>query len=145
MSKKQFWIRFGLFMLFSCIIPFIFIAFRYKIFNKVSNISLSGWGLIGILIVIVFVFYIVKSINKIKKWSMTKQIFLGIFRIIIPLLCLYFALNAIKTNIDLFMQSLLMVIACESIAIPINPIPKMQEESEVDFFSKVFERKEKEE
>ena len=141
MTKKQFWIRLSLFILFGCIIPFVFIAWRYKIFNKVSNVSLSGWGLIGILIVILFVFYLVRSISKVKKWSLTKQIFLGIFKVIIPLLCLYFGLRCIRESVDLFMQALVVVIFSEMVAIVVNPIPQAQENSEIDYFSEIFKKK----
>ena len=141
MTKKQFWIRLPLFILFACIIPFVFIAWRYKIFHKVSNISLSGWGLIGILIIVIFVIYLVKSVEKIKKWSLTKQIFVGVFKIIVPLLCLYFGLRCIKESVDLFMQALVVVIFSEMIAIVINPIPQAQENSEIDYFSQIFKKK----
>ena len=140
MTKKQFWIRLPLFILFACIIPFVFIAWRYKIFHKVSNVSLSGWGLIGILIVVIFVIYLVKSVEKIKKWSLTKQIFVGVFKIIVPLLCLYFGLRCIKESVDLFMQALIVVIFSEMIAIVINPIPQAQENSEIDYFSQIFKK-----
>ena len=140
MTKKQFWIRLPLFILFACVIPFVFIAWRYKIFNKVSNISLSGWGLIGILIVVIFVIYLVKSVEKIKKWSLTKQIFVGVFKIIVPLLCLYFGLRCIKESVELFMQALIVVIFSEMIAIVVNPIPQAQENSEIDYFSEIFKK-----
>lgn len=143
MTKKQFWIRMGLFVLFACVLPFVFIAWRYKIFGKISEISLSGWGLFAILIVIVFLFYIIKAVSKIKKWSMTKQVFLGTFKVIVPLICLYFGLRCIRNSVDLFMQLLIVVIFCEAIAIVINPIPQAQESSEIDYFSEIFERKEK--
>jgi len=141
MTKKQFWIRLPLFILFACVIPFVFIAWRYKIFNKVSNISLSGWGLIGILIVVIFVIYLVKAVEKIKKWSLTKQIFIGVFRVIVPLLCLYFGLRCIRESVDLFMQALVVVIFSEMIAIVVNPIPQAQENSEIDYFSQIFKKK----
>lgn len=141
MTKKQFWVRLLLFITFGCIIPFVFIAWRYKIFNKVSNISLSGWGLIGILIVILFVFYLVKAVSNIKKWSLTKQIFLGVFKVIVPLLCLYFGLRCIRESVDLFMQALVVVIFSEMIAIIVNPIPQAQENSEIDYFSQIFKKK----
>lgn len=142
MTKKEFWIRFSLFAVFACILPFIFIAWRYSIFKKVSSISLNGWGLIAILIVILFVRYVAKVVEKQKKWSMSKQIFLGVLKVLVPLVCLYAGLTAMKSNIDLFLQSLLVVIICETIAIPVNPLPKWQMENDISFFKSIVKGEE---
>lgn len=132
MDKKQqkFLIEFFLFALFSCIIPFVFIAWRYELFSKVSRVSLSGWGIIAIIIIFVFAIYVAKSIKRAyrnrKRWSMTVQVIDGVAKVLLPLLALFFTMNAIIASADLFKQALIVVIICEGIAIPINPLPKWE-------------------
>lgn len=124
MSKKEFWIRFATFSVFACILPFVFIAWRYKIFRQIDKMSLTGWGIIGMIIVAVFVFYLLKMVKKGLPYSMLTQIINGVAKVILPLALLYAMLSSIKTNINMFLQCLLVVIMCEVIAIPVNPLPK---------------------
>lgn len=140
MTKKEFWIRLVAFAIFACILPFVFIAWRYSIFKKVTSISLNGWGLIAILIVILFVRYVAKVIEKQKRWSWSKQIFLGILKVIVPLVCLYVGLSAMKSNIDLFLQALIVVIGCEAVAIVVNPLPQWAMENDISFFKEIMKK-----
>lgn len=132
-EKKIFIIRFILFTIFACVLPFIFIAWRYQLFRKVDSIALSGWGLVAIIILFVFTIYVVKSLKKglynKRKWSMGMQIVNGLLKIVLPLLTIYFIINSIQNSIDLFKQSLIITIISEMIAIPINPLPKWEMES----------------
>jgi len=122
---KEFWIKFALWTLFACLLPIIFIVWRYDLFTKATSIQFGGWGLLAIVILCVFVFAILRYVGKaFSRWSMTKQVILGIAKIIVPLVALYAALYSIRNSIDLFLQALAVVIACETIAIPINPFPK---------------------
>ena len=51
-AKKVFIARTILFCIFGCVLPFVFIAWRFEIFSSGgSRVSLTGWGVIGILIV----------------------------------------------------------------------------------------------
>ena len=64
-DKKVFIARTILFCIFGCILPFVFIAWRFEIFsNGGSHISFTGWGVIGIIIVFFFVLYCLKKIKK---------------------------------------------------------------------------------
>ena len=121
---KQFVIRFIFFTLFACILPFTFIAWRYELFAKVDEISLTGWGIIGILIVAIFCIYVLNAIKKGMPYSMFTQVVNGILKVEMPLVLVYLTLSNIQSTIDLFMQCLICVIVCEAIAIPINPLPK---------------------
>lgn len=127
--KKLFVIRLILFTLFACVAPFVFIAFRYNLFRKVSELSLSGWGLVAIIIVFIFSAYIYKMIKKGLPYSMFTQCLTGVCKIIIPLVCLYLGIEALKNSIDLFSQALLFTIISELIAIPLNPFPKWLEQT----------------
>ena len=132
-EKKIFLFRMMLFTLFACILPFAFIGWRYQLFTKIDKVSLSGWGLLAILIVFLFIFYVVKSIKKglfnKREWSMGFQIINGFLKVVLPLLMVYFVITAIESSINLFKQALICTIICESIAIPINPLPKWEMES----------------
>ena len=127
--KKIFVIRLILFTIFACLLPFVFIAYRYNLFKKVSELSLSGWGLVAIIIVFLFSAYIYKMIKKGLPYSMFTQCLTGVCKIIVPLVCLYLGIEALKNSIDLFSQALLFCIICELIAIPLNPFPKWVEET----------------
>jgi hypothetical protein len=102
MSKKEFIIRLSAFIILGCIAPFLFIAFRYDLFKKVNEMSLSGWGLIAVVIVFFFARYVLKMIKMGMPYSMFTQCISGALKVILPLLCLYFCVDAIRTSIDLF-------------------------------------------
>lgn len=123
-NKKLFLIRLIAFILLGCVAPILFIGFRFKLFGKVSEFSLSGWGLIGIIIAFLFVIYVSKMIRNAMPYSMITQIIQGLLKVILPLFLLYLLINSLKNSLDAFSQSLLFTIICEFIAIPINPLPK---------------------
>lgn len=126
---KKFVIRFILFTLFACILPFTFIAWRYELFSKVNEMSLTGWGIIGILIIAIFCFYVLNAIKKGMPYSMFTQIVDGIIKVEMPLILIYLLLSNIQATIDLFLQCMVCIIICEAIAIPINPLPKWIKEN----------------
>lgn len=132
-EKKILIIRFILFAIFACILPFVFIAWRYELFTQVSKLSFGGWGLVAVIILLVFCIYVSRSIKEVLKakngYSMTIQVINGLTKVILPLVCVYLIVNAIGENIALFKQTMVVVIVCEIIAIPINPIPKWKSES----------------
>lgn len=126
---KKFVIRFILFTLFACILPFTFIAWRYELFAKVDEMSLTGWGIIGILIIAIFCVYVLSAIKKGMPYSMFTQVVNGIMKVELPLIMVYLMLSNIQYTIELFLQCLVCVIVCEAIAIPINPLPKWIKEN----------------
>ena len=151
-QKRNFIIRVVLWALFSCAIPVAFIGWRYSLFNKVSSLSLSGWGLIAVVIIFAFLIVVVKYVKAgFVEWSMTKQIITGIMKVIVPLGTILAVCISIRSNIDMFIQALSCTILCEVIAIPINPFPKWvyekskgRFESTVDFIATKFYEKDKE-
>ena len=140
-SKKVFIIRVILWSLFACVIPVVFIGWRYDIFSKASSFSLSGWGLIAVILIVAFVYVVIKYIRAgFVEWSMLKQIINGVVKVIIPLGALMAVVIGIRNSLDVFIQALSIVLVCEVIAIPINPFPewvweksKGRFESAVDF------------
>lgn len=130
--KKSLIIRLILFVLFSILLPILFIAFRYGIFKNPSKMSLSGVGIISIILIVGFTIYIALQIKKALPFSIVSQVITGILFIIVPLLCLIWFLSSIKNSIDVFINCLIFITISELIAIPINPIPKIQELTKED-------------
>lgn len=124
--KTTFWTRFVSWTMFACILPFLFIVWRFKLFGKISRIQIGGWGIIAIIIVVAFIFSIIRYVKIAFKgrYSLTGQILSGICKIILPLLTFMLILWGLKNSIEEMLQALGFVIVCESIAIPLNPLPK---------------------
>ena len=149
-EKKIFIIRVILWTLFSCVIPVGFIGWRYKLFDKVGKLQLSGWGLIAIIILLVFLYVLIKYIRAgFVEWSMIKQIIDGVAKIIFPLSALLMICIGLRSSVDIFIQALSCVLLSEVIAIPINPFPewiwkktKGRFENMVDFVASKFNNKE---
>ena len=130
-EKKIRIVRFIAFTIFSCILPFSFIAWRYDMF-KAKPMALTGWGFFGIIFIVVFALYVAKAFKHCFPHTMFAQCFSGFCKIILPLLALLCMINGIKANIDAFSQALTITIICECIAIPINPIPQFMWENNIE-------------
>ena len=153
--KTVFFVRFVGWCLFSAVLPFLFIAWRYGIFTKNPVIKLTGWGFIGIIIVVVFVITLLSYLYKGMKPGLFKQCVSGFFRIILPLVILLLLVTSIEDSVKLFKQALGCVILCEIIGIPLNPLPawleerkKQQQDERVEsmsdlFWDKFFNKKDK--
>jgi hypothetical protein len=136
-KRNIFIFRMIAFTLFACIIPFVFIAWRYDIFRTSNDInpkvSLTGWGFLGLIIVFFFIKYCLNVLKRAIPFSMTYQIVNGVIKIIMPLLLLLFVVDALENNITLFKHSLIVTIICEGVAIPINPLPKYMHDKGIEY------------
>ena len=125
------------FTLFACVLPFVFIGWRYDIFRVHNDInprvSLTGWGFLAIIIVFLFVRYCMNILKHSIPFSMTYQVLNGIIKVILPLLLLLFVVNALENSIALFKQALVVTIICEGVAIPINPFPKFMHDKGIEY------------
>ena len=132
-EKAIFIVRLIIFILFACILPFAFIAWRFGLFSQSqgSNIALSGWGIIGIIIVLAFVIYVLKMLRMGQPFSMFTQILSGLIKVILPLLICLLILKAMRNNIDSMIQALTCSIICEMVAIVVNPLPKWVEDNHI--------------
>lgn len=155
--KTVFWTRFCSWTMFACVLPFLFIVWRFKLFGKISSIQIGGWGIIAILIVAIFIFTVIRYIKLAFKgtYSLLGQILTGVCKVLLPLIAMMAILYGLRNSIDLMLQALGCVIACETIAIPLNPLPKwahdMQKEvregerkDTVDYLLTEFFKKKKE-
>ena len=140
--KATFWIRLVSWALFACVLPFVFIVWRFELFRPISKIQIGGWGIIAIVILAVFVFTVIRYIKLAlsAKYSLIGQILSGVCKIIVPLLAIMVILYNVKSNIDLFIKVMGVVIVSETIAIPLNPLPKWAYECQKNV--KAEERKE---
>lgn len=151
-KKKIFIIRVILWTIFACGIPVGFIGWRYKLFDKVGKLQLSGWGIIAIIILLVFLYILIKYIKAgFVEWSMLRQIVDGVAKVIFPLGALLAICISLRNSVDIFIQALSCVLLSEVIAIPINPFPewiwkksKGRFEGMVDFVATKFYNKGKE-
>jgi hypothetical protein len=126
MSSKEFWIRFSIWSLLAAVGPVAFLAWRYGLFSQSggSGVSLSGWGILSIVLLSIFFIYIVKKAKKgMPEGSMAVQCIDG-YSALVPLLAVIGILQTIKTNVSYFEEALIVVFVFEALAIPVNPMPK---------------------
>lgn len=123
MSKKQFWIRFSLYCLFGGILPFLFLVWRFELFNKVSKLSIGGWGLIAIIFISVFIIKLIGNLKKLLE-PYPAQIFDGLSKVIIPLIIAAFCIYYMQDIMTEIFQFICVLIFCELIAIVNNPFPQ---------------------
>lgn len=124
MSKKEFWIRLSFYIFFGLIIPGAFLIWRFHLFEKVSSLTIGGWGVVFILFVGIFFIKLMKAIKKGLPFSLFTQCIEGICKVILPLLISLLILYLLQNSIKELMQVLGVFIICEMFAIPLNPLPK---------------------
>lgn len=132
--KTTFFVRLVFWVIFALIIPICFIGFRFELFSKKAELALSGWGVIVVIIAAIFLFVFLKYIKLglSKKHNLFIQCLNGILKITLPLIIVFVVLYNIKNNLEYFMQALGCIILCETIAIPINPMPQWVYEQQKD-------------
>lgn len=125
MSKKEFWIRTSVWVVFALLVPLGFICWRYNLFVTINNVSFSGGGILGVVLLIIFLHVLFKYINSgMVGFSYTKQILNGVAKLIVPLVSVLLVVIAVRNSLDYFIQALGVTIISETIAIPVNPFPK---------------------
>lgn len=128
-SKKAFWIRLVLYVLFGGVAPGAFLIWRFDLFSEISSLSIGGWGIVCIAFVGIFFLKMLKAVKEGLPYSFGTQCINGICKIILPLLIALLILYAVQNCITELMQFLGVVIVCEVIAIPLNPIPQWAHEN----------------
>lgn len=124
MTTKEFLIKLSLFILIGGVLPFAFLVWRFKLFQKIDSISIGGWGIVAILFLAIFFMVMLKQIRKGMKYSMLKQILDLTCNILIPILTVILILNFAKNSYDGLMSFLIVVFVCEIPAGILNPIPR---------------------
>lgn len=135
MSKAQFWIRFAIWVSLAVVVPFVYIAVEFGLFTETTGKSLSGWGLVAIVFASIMMLVILgQTKNSMPKGSMFRQC-IGGFMALIPLLAVILFIERMKSSMDAFERFLIVVLACEAVAVPINPLPKWAQEHNIELFS----------
>lgn len=154
-TKKKKWpfiVRVIAWVLFACVLPVVFIGWRFEIFEKAGSLQISGWGMIAIIIIAVTIYAIIKYIRAgFIGWSWVKQIINGVVKVILPLGALLAICISMRNNLNCFIQALSVTLVCEVVGIIVNPFPKWvweqsqgHFESTVDFIADKFYNKSKE-
>lgn len=137
-----FWSRLAGYLAFSTIIPVATFAVKFGLFKEdatrvdelgnvidAASISLNGWGIISCIIVAITASGIVKEIiAAYPTYSLAKQCFTGVLKNIIPLITAYLICYFLNGVIGHIMYCLSIMIICQSVAIPLNPLPKWRYE-----------------
>ena len=132
MTKKAFAIRLVLYILVGLVLPLGFLAWRFKLFDQVTKISFSVWGLIAIVVAIVFVVKLFDGLRRGMKHGIAKQIIDTICNITVPLLIFTVAFDWMSDFAKEFVQFLIVLIICETASGIINPIPQWCFENNIE-------------
>lgn len=133
MSKTEFWVRFGIFIALAVIAPFTYLAIAYGLFNVKTeeSVSMSGWGILGLIVAGVIVVGILRQIIKgLTYGNMFRQCVEG-YALLVPLVVFIIILDSVKGNIEKLEMFLIFLAICEGIAIPVNPIRKWAEQNNI--------------
>ena len=140
MSKKEFWIRFGIWFALAVVAPFAYIFHEYGLFRDSSPRRLSGWGIIAIIFVAIMMMAILRQARQgMPKGSMVRQCIDG-YSLLVPIIVVILIIEVTKDKIEGFERFLIFMVACEAIAVPINPMPKWGAINNVEFLSGIFEK-----
>lgn len=106
--------------------PIIYIFIRYECYKFVMKISMSGWGLIAIILGVIVFYVVMKNILSGTKWAYWKQVVQGICKIFVPALALF---GIVYCSID-YLKELTILITligfCWTLAYILNPLPELK-------------------
>ena len=145
MSRRQFWVRFAIWVILSLIVPFAFIAVKYGLFSPTDTLEqtqykMSGWGVCALVVVgIILMTMMGSAIKCLPKYSMASQCMSGYLKLM-PLLLLIFGLDAIKNSVGSFIEVLIVVFVTQCVAIPVNPFPRWAHENNVELAENVVSK-----
>ena len=147
--KSVFWTRFAAFISVGLIAPISFIAYKFELFQTISKVQISGWGILIIIFVAAFILGVTKYVKVAMsaKYTLLGQILSGFMKVILPLMVALILIGALQKiskanaegmekNIENITYVLSFTLGCEMVAIPMNPLPKwandMQKDVEIE-------------
>lgn len=130
--------------------PVVYLIVRFNLFQTKTMFQLNLWSVIAIIILgsvlSVIGYYCVAALKT--KYYWWKQIVSGFVKVIVPLLIAYAGVSWLADNIKMLQEFLLITLACEAVAIVVNPFPKWcfdnNIEGLVEISDKIFHREVKE-
>lgn len=141
MTKKELAIRLAIWLVLAVITPLVYIGVAYGLFSAPSSdVHLSGWGIIALVFTAICLMYIIAQARKALPYgSFIRQCIDGIMGLI-PLFVAILLLEVVKNNVANFQRFLIVVLACEAVAVPVNPMPKWAMQNHIDFaYTTLFE------
>lgn len=108
------------------IVPILLINNRYGLWEyKDDGLSFNGWGIVCVLIIVVVIYALINYAIEALEYSFLVQILKGIKFPIILLLFAYWIVDVMGNNIMNIQWILKWTILSESLAMLINPFPRL--------------------
>lgn len=147
MTKKILFTRLIAYILIGLGVPIGFLSWRFNLFDKVTKTSFSVWGLIAIITVISFALALFKQLRNGMKPGIQKQTVDTVCKTTIPLIILTIIFEWMSDFSKEFVQFLVVLIICKTIAGIINPLPQWCLENNIEYkgniLKKIFSFKQK--
>lgn len=141
-EKKEKLIKLGVFwgrligwVVLAIIAPIAYVAVEYGLFKPEGTRTLSGWGLIGIIIAFAMVLVMLKMVVAgLPKGHMARQCVTGFIPIIV-LIAVLFALKSLENSLKDLEHLVVFLAIVEGIAVPLNPLPKWAFDNNIELFT----------
>lgn len=122
-SKTSFIVRAIIFAIL-LLSPMVYVFIRYKCWTFTEKISLSGRGILGLMVGVVAIFLFFKYLIFNGRWKYWKQVVKGIIKVALPFLLviglIYLSINYLKE----LMYVLIFSGICYFSAYLVNPFPE---------------------
>lgn len=140
MSKKEFWIRFGVWVTLAVIVPIVYVAIAYGLFspNSSSGVRLSGWGVIAIIFVFIILTFVIQTAKAgLSYGNIFRQCIEG-YTILMWLLAAIILIHNARNSLESFERFLIITFVCEALAVPANPLRKWAEEHNIESMTQII-------
>lgn len=133
MTKKEFFIRFFIWVALAAVAPLVYIGVKYNIFTFKEQVrSITGWGVIALIFTCIVLIYIINQARSaLPKGNFIRQCIDG-YTALLPILFAIIMIEMVKDSIGDFQKFLIFMIICEGVAVPINPMPKWGQQNHID-------------
>ena len=122
-KKKLFIIRLVIFIAL-LLVPPIYLAIRYDLFQKVSKLNVGGWGILAIILCAIGIFVLLRYIIKGKQYAYWKQVLKAVLYVLVPCFTLYLIIYISREYLDRLLELVIVFMACYFVALVVNPLPE---------------------
>ena len=140
--KKGFVVKLILFIVFSFIIPIVYLIVRHNLFVPTTKMQIGLWGIV----VLFILFFALRTLITFyleglkTKWTYFKQLVEGFSKLILPLILFLIGCIWLQNNMNLVIEALIVIIPCEVVGICLNPFPKWCFENNVDGLGQIADK-----
>lgn len=131
-DRKKFLLRLIAYLIIGLVFPVVFLVYRFQLFSKITTVSIGGWGFVLIIFIIGFIWKLFSNLRKGMKFSFYKQIINGLCSVTFPLLIAVLSVYWLSGLTTELIEFLIVLLVCESVAIPINPLPQWKFENNME-------------